>query len=479
MKTKKTRSKKAAKMVVRTVRRATRSKTKSPRAKRSAAKGKIATRKTVRKPGARLKAGIKRTVTAKSARRRAVRRPKTMLSIVLPENEPVMIPAVTDVEQEAGAAAEAQPKAPGKRGAERLRKTPSPPGPALRIPPILLEGDQPAPPATGPGQKYALGPVPPADPPSREAEELPEAYGTGKLCLVARDPHWLYAQWDLTPQQQRRYNALSADRHLVVRVHPGTMAGHPSSEVHVHPESRHWFIHVERAAMRYVAELGYYRPKRQWVTVTTSEPTVTPPDTISPNRTLRFATIPAHGRLTQLAALAKQTVPADLPPLQAARECALAELVSQHLVRRDGVSSAEITELVRGRGEQEVSVAQLALPAPLGGEAEGVSSPLAVAEQRPEGFWFNINAELVLYGATEPDASVTIGGRPIRLRPDGTFSCRFSLPDGEHGVTVSAISAQGDLRQAELKFSRRTEYRGEVGTAPQDPSLKPATAENP
>jgi hypothetical protein len=321
--------------------------------------------------------------------------------------------------------------------------------------------------------------VPPAGPPSREAEELPEAYGTGKLSLVARDSHWLYAQWDLTPQQQRRYNALSADRHLAVRVHPGTIASHPSSEVHVHPESRHWFIHVERAATRYMAELGYYRSNRKWMTVATSEPTVTPPDTVSPDRTLRFATIPAHVRLTQLAALAKQTVSADLPPLPAARERALAELVSRPLVRGDWVSSAEITELVRGRGEKEVSAAQPALPAPLGGEAESVSSPLAAAEQRPKGFWFSLNAELVLYGATEPDASVTVGGRPIQLRPDGTFSCRFSLPDGEHAVTVSAMSAQGDLRQAELKFSRRTERRGEVGAAPEDPSLKPPAAQNP
>ena len=34
-----------------------------------------------------------------------------------------------------------------------------------------------------------------------------------------------------------------------------------------------------------------------------------------------------------------------------------------------------------------------------------------------------------LDGATEPDAAVTIGGRKIQLRKDGTFSFRFALPD--------------------------------------------------
>jgi hypothetical protein len=477
--TKKPRSKKAAKTVARTVRRATRRKITIPRAKRSAAKGNAATRKTARKPGARLKAGAKRTATAPSSRKRAVRRPKTMPALVLPETEPAAVPAAADSGPEAAAAAEAQPKVAGKQSAARPGKKPAPPEPDLRIPPILLEGDQPALPAAGPGQKYALGPVPPAGPAVREAGELPEAYGTGKLWLVARDPHWLYAQWDLTQPQQRRHNALSADRHLVVRVRPGTSAGHPSSEVHVHPESRHWFIHVERAATQYVAELGYYRPDRKWVTVATAGPTLTPPDTISPDRTLRFATIPVNVRLAQLAARAKPTVPADLPPLEAARERALAELASRRVVRREGAGSAETAELVRGRAEQEVSAGQLAFPGPLGGEAQSVSSPMAAAEPRPKGFWLNLNAELVLYGAAEPDASVTVGGRPIQLRPDGAFSFRFALPDGEYAVTVSALSAQGDLRQAELKFSRRTEQRGEVGAVPQDRFLKPPSAQKP
>jgi hypothetical protein len=332
---------------------------------------------------------------------------------------------------------------------------------------------------TGPGQKYALGPTALASQIGHEGTALPEAYGTGKLVLAARDPRWLYAHWDLTLEQQRRYNALSADRHLVVRVYAGTTEARPEREVHVHPESRHWFIHVGRGDTRYVGELGYYRPKRQWVTIATSPPAVTPADRASTDQSVRFATIPAHVRLTELAALAKQAVPADLPPLEAAQERALAELVSLHLAPQHQAGSAEIAELISGGGEQELPAAPLARPAAPGGEAEIISSPGAPAEQRPAGFWLNVNAELVIYGATEADASVTLGGRPISLRPDGTFSCRLALPDGDHTVTVSALSAQGNLRQAELKFSRRTEYRGDVGAAPQDPSLQPPAAESP
>jgi hypothetical protein len=94
--------------------------------------------------------------------------------------------------------------------------------------------------------------------------------------------------------------------------------------------------------------------------------------------------------------------------------------------------------------------------------------------QRAKGFWFNVNAELIVYGATEPDATVTIGGRTIKLRPDGSFSYRFALPDGKYELPVLATSADGDdSRSAELKFSRNTRYRGEVGVHPQDSALKP------
>ncbi|GDY20508.1 hypothetical protein LBMAG56_18530 [Verrucomicrobiota bacterium] len=95
------------------------------------------------------------------------------------------------------------------------------------------------------------------------------------------------------------------------------------------------------------------------------------------------------------------------------------------------------------------------------------------------GFWFNVNAELVIYGATEPGAEVTIGGRVVKLRADGTFGYRFALPDGDFALPVVAVAAdRTEGRAADLRFSRETEYRGEVAAHPQDPALKPPTVEN-
>jgi hypothetical protein len=362
---------------------------------------------------------------------------------------------------------------PTQTGAARVS-----PRPPLHIPPILLEGDQPvwqeavSSPPPLPGSK----PVPPE--PAPEKAVLPESYGTGKLHLLARDPHWLYAHWDLTPEQQREYNTLSKDRHLVLRVRPGTLAGHAVTDLHVHPESRSWFIHVERAAGRYTAELGYYPAERRWVKVAAATPVDTPADTVSRDKTLRFATIPPDG------APRGSPVPARLPEMAkaaapgAAPQAGLTEVVQRYLTQQPKSGSVEVAELVRGRAQGESAPP---LPAPelsAAVPAQGVASPLGGAPGPARGFWLNLNAELVLYGGTEPDAAVTISGKPIALRPDGTFSFRFALPDGIYELAVSATSTHGESRQAHLTFVRRTSYEGEVGVAPQDPSLTPPAAES-
>jgi len=39
-----------------------------------------------------------------------------------------------------------------------------------------------------------------------------------------------------------------------------------------------------------------------------------------------------------------------------------------------------------------------------------------------------------------PDAKVTVQGQPINLRPDGTFTLRYYLPDSKQVIPVRAIS---------------------------------------
>jgi hypothetical protein len=155
----------------------------------------------------------------------------------------------------------------------------------------------------------------------------------------------------------------------------------------------------------------------------------------------------------------------------------LAELIGWTVRRQVGPSSGEITELIGGRPELfSAQAAGLGLAFPSG--PISISSFAGPELPEAKGFWFNVNAELVIYGATEPNAQLTIGGRVIQLRQDGSFSFRFALPDGNYSLPITAYSAQGEVRGAQLEFFRGTKYYGEVGTHPQDPALKAPLAEN-
>ncbi|MFM9157335.1 MAG: Rho termination protein, partial [Dolichospermum sp.] len=79
---------------------------------------------------------------------------------------------------------------------------------------------------------------------------------------------------------------------------------------------------------------------------------------------------------------------------------------------------------------------------------------------RPRKFWLVADAELIVYGATEPDANVTIAGRPIKLNADCTFRFQMSFQDGLIDYPILAIAADGEQsRSIHMKFERETPSR--------------------
>jgi hypothetical protein len=74
-------------------------------------------------------------------------------------------------------------------------------------------------------------------------------------------------------------------------------------------------------------------------------------------------------------------------------------------------------------------------------------------------FWFQLDAELIVYGATEPTARVTLQGEPVKLRADGTFTMRFSLPDSRQILPAVATSPDGvEERTIVLAIERNTKH---------------------
>jgi len=365
-----------------------------------------------------------------------------------------------------------------------------------------LEGDEPVLTAiSGPGEKFALGPETPAAHFASASTHLPATYGTGRLFLTARDPHWLYAHWDINPAVQFKHNARSVHRHLILRMHEESLRGKVATEIHVHPESGHWFAHVEQAGTQYVADLGYYQTGHQWKSLATSAPMRTPTDTISLDQTVEFATIPFELPFETMLALLKEGEGQELPLARAVERLRALRLrdfpaqpkISEWTPEQERALANILAEPQRKqalRGSEESGGLPGHLPSvedsPTSLEASGwpssfgdyVSSPLGGAGPTEQAFWLKVNAELIIYGSTEPDAKVSIGGKPVALRSDGSFSYRFALPDGQYELPVVAVSADDtDGRAAELKFSRTTEAVGHVGVQSHDPMLKPPIPE--
>jgi hypothetical protein len=78
-------------------------------------------------------------------------------------------------------------------------------------------------------------------------------------------------------------------------------------------------------------------------------------------------------------------------------------------------------------------------------------------------FFMHVNAELIFYGGTDPQAQVTVDGEPITLGPDGNFHYHFVFPDGTYEIPIVAVSPDGvERRQATLRFERQTTKEGQV-----------------
>ncbi|MBW4564114.1 MAG: DUF4912 domain-containing protein [Mojavia pulchra JT2-VF2] len=72
-------------------------------------------------------------------------------------------------------------------------------------------------------------------------------------------------------------------------------------------------------------------------------------------------------------------------------------------------------------------------------------------------FWFVADAELIIHGATQPDATVSIAGHSIKLKPDGTFHLRVPFSDSLIDYLIEANAADGTQTKTIHKlFSQET-----------------------
>lgn len=244
-----------------------------------------------------------------------------------------------------------------------------------------------------------------------------------RLVVMVRDPYWLHAYWELSPRSIDRAQAAMGQRWhgakpviRVFKIQPDSAALH-ERDIQIHGGVRNWYVDVQDPPADYRLEIGYLAIDGSFYCLARSNEVSTPPagtsDAVDDNWT------------------------------------AVAENADRIFAMSGGYSaqgaSRELQELLEER-----------LRRPLGTPMK-TRYGSGAAGRDGEQLDFAVDAEIIVYGAANRDAHVTLQGEPVQLREDGTFAVRLSLPDRRQVIPIVASSYDGvEQRTTILAVERNT-----------------------
>lgn len=278
--------------------------------------------------------------------------------------------------------------------------------------------------------KFDVG-VPTKDLSAKVPRDLPAGYGKDRVVLMVRDPYWLHSYWELTRQAvQRAEAALGQEWHgakpvlrlLDVSTHDTTNSSETIvRDIEIHGGVNNWYIEVQNPPRSYRVDIGYLSRLGQFYVLARSNVVATPRAGLSDIIDENWA---------------------DFDQAKADRIYAMSAGFDPT------ASSLELKQLFEER-----------LRRPMGSPAVTSFGSGAFQYGKQRQFWFQLDAELIVYGATEANAKVTLQGKPVALRPDGTFTMRFSLPDSRQIIPAVASSGDGvEERTIVLAVERNTKH---------------------
>jgi uncharacterized protein len=306
--------------------------------------------------------------------------------------------------------------------------------------------------------------------------DFPEGYGESRIVLMPRDPQWAYAYWDI-PNEHKSELRSQGGQQLAVRIYdvsdidiqyqvPHSVQEYPCDEM-----AREWYLPIPVSDRDYVVEIGYRTYDGRWLLMARSAAVRIPPTYPSDWIDDHFVTVDWETDLRgQTIAELKQpsrTVVTYTKAGDAIYDQMYSLAQGPDARRVDGsmfgsMQQAKVHEQVLSSFVFPSGVGLWALPTASGAglTASGAGLFSGSLPARPRQFWLVADAELIVYGATEPDAHVTVGGRPIELTPDGTFRFQMSFQDGLLDFPIFAVAADGEQTRAiQMRFTRETPER--------------------
>jgi hypothetical protein len=260
---------------------------------------------------------------------------------------------------------------------------------------------------------------------------LDHASPKDRIIVLTRDSYWLHAYWELSRSTLARAQAaLGQEWHLarpILRVMDVSSEDTTSSaerhvrDVPIHGGVNNWYIDVSNPPHSYRIDIGYLSRRGRFYVLARSNVVTTPRAGVTDPLDENWVNVQ------------KQFDRIDNPSSHG------------HVANGNNNGPVDLRDLFEERLRRPMSSLSL----------QHLSSAGFPSLGKP--FHFQIDAELIVYGTTEPNARVTLQGEPVQLRPDGTFTVRFSLPDSRQIIPAVAASPDGgEERTIVLAVERNT-----------------------
>jgi uncharacterized protein len=311
--------------------------------------------------------------------------------------------------------------------------------------------------------------------------EIPGGYAESRIVLLPRDPQWAYAYWDIANEHKQELRNQGGQT-LALRVYDVTdidmdhQSPHSIQEYPLDEMSREWYLSIPVSDREYLIDIGYRCADGRWLVLARSATIRIPP--VYPSEWVEdhFLTVNWEEDLRGKTFI--NLVPPSRKPGAAAgativgKDAAGNPIYDQIFGLAESVEAMRIAGSLYGSMQQspEESLSSFVFPSGIGAWAMPTTSGLnmsgvgmsgvGIEQHQPRQFWLVADAELIVYGATEPDAAVFVGSRQIPLNPDGTFRFHMSFQDGQIDYPIVAIAKDGvQQRSVHMQFDRETPSR--------------------
>lgn len=287
----------------------------------------------------------------------------------------------------------------------------------------------------------------------KEAQyDLPQSYGKTESYLLPKDPNWMFLFWDIVKDT---YEYIMGEKgrdifdksRSVIRVHDITgvdnFNGSNSNshfDISIVLDAGSWYINIPAGVRKYICDIGVITPEGEFVLLTRSNSTTTPPGRMSEVVDDKWMMVEGeYEKLVKMSGAEKFGVMGGFDAYGGA-----SEKLQHMLQQRWKMFGIDVNSLPSSNTSSWGS-AHLSAPAP--------------QEENDEDIWLKADCELIVYGQASRNAKVTISGKEIQLNPDGTFSLRYSLQDGQVVIPIEAKhhTKEEKQRHITIKAERQKE----------------------